>query len=63
MGAMEEFADLRLAQWAHMLGFGGYFSTKSRGYSTLGAFRAARIAYVRDQHPGWQPPDDQDPAR
>ncbi|WP_308208168.1 replication initiator [Actinomadura madurae] len=62
LGALEEFADLRLVQWAHMLGFRGHFSTKSRRYSTtLGALRAARIAYVREQHPGWQPPDDQDP--
>jgi hypothetical protein len=34
---------LRLAAWAHMLGFGGHFSTKSRVYSTtLGALRADR---------------------
>ncbi len=33
----------RLRRWAHMLGFGGHFSTKSRAYSTtLGAIRAAR---------------------
>jgi len=32
-----------LRRWAHMLGFGGHFSTKSRAYSTtLGALRAAR---------------------
>ncbi|GIL25713.1 replication initiator [Actinocatenispora comari] len=32
-----------LRHWAHMLGFGGHFSTKSRRYSTtLGALRAAR---------------------
>jgi hypothetical protein len=36
---------LRLGRWAHMLGFGGHFSTKSRRYSTtLGALRRARIA-------------------
>ncbi|MFG2020962.1 replication initiator [Actinomadura geliboluensis] len=62
LGALEEFADLRLVQWAHMLGFRGHFSTKSRRYSTtLGALRAARIAYVREQSPGWHPPGDQDP--
>ncbi|MFB4318121.1 replication initiator [Actinomadura sp. 21ATH] len=62
LGELEEFADLRLAQWAHMLGFRGHFSTKSRRYSTtLGALRQARIAYIREQDPGWQPPDDQDP--
>jgi hypothetical protein len=33
----------RLRAWAHMLGFGGHFSTRSRRYSTtLGALRAAR---------------------
>jgi hypothetical protein len=44
----------RLRRWAHMLGFGGHFSTKSRRYSTtLGALRAARRAWRRahlDQH-------------
>jgi hypothetical protein len=33
----------RLRRWAHMLGFGGHFSTKSRRYSTtLTALRRAR---------------------
>jgi hypothetical protein len=42
--------DLRLAAWAHMLGFGGHFSTKSRAYSTtLGALRADRAAYQHEQ--------------
>ena len=37
--------DLRLAAWAHMLGFRGHFSTKSRAYSiTLGALRADRAS-------------------
>ena len=41
-------AGLRLRKWAHMLGFGGHFSTKSRRYSTtLGALRRARISYAR----------------
>jgi hypothetical protein len=43
-------ADLRLAAWAHVLGFSGHFSTKSRTYSiTLGALRADRAAYQREQ--------------
>jgi hypothetical protein len=43
-------ADLRLAAWAHMLGFSGHFSTKSRTYSiTLGSLRADRAAYQREQ--------------
>jgi hypothetical protein len=38
----------RLRRWAHMLGFGGHFSTKSRRYSTtLGALREARITWQR----------------
>ncbi|HEY6276523.1 MAG TPA: replication initiator [Streptosporangiaceae bacterium] len=41
--------DLHLAAWAHMLGFSGHFSTKSRAYSTtLGALRAERAAYQRE---------------
>ncbi|HEX3781927.1 MAG TPA: replication initiator [Pseudonocardiaceae bacterium] len=41
----------RLRRWAHMLGFGGHFSTKSRRYSTtLGALRAARRDWQRTQH-------------
>ncbi|MFD4619662.1 replication initiator protein RepSA [Streptomyces bauhiniae] len=35
-----------LARWAHMLGFRGHFSTKSRGFSTtLGALRQVRADY------------------
>lgn len=47
---LDELADLRLIQWAHVLGFGGHFSTRSRHYSTtLGAIRADRADYVRDE--------------
>ncbi|GII94704.1 hypothetical protein Ssi02_49350 [Sinosporangium siamense] len=50
LGALEELADLRLVQWAHMLGFRGHFSTKSRRYSTtLGDLRAARADHMRDE--------------
>ncbi len=43
LGARPTLADLRLRKWAHMLGFRGHFSSKSRRYSTtLGALRAAR---------------------
>jgi Replication initiator protein, pSAM2 len=42
--------DLRLEAWAHMFGFSGHFATKSRTYSTtLGALRADRAAYQREQ--------------
>jgi hypothetical protein len=48
LGKLPELDDLRLTAWAHMLGFRGHFSTKSRRYSTtLGALRAARSQYQR----------------
>jgi hypothetical protein len=48
LGTRPNLAGLRLRKWAHMLGFGGHFSTKSRRYSTtLGALRRARVAYAR----------------
>jgi hypothetical protein len=48
----------RLQRWAHMLGFGGHFSTKSRRYSTtLTALRAVRKAFQRGEQP--QPPEPQ----
>jgi hypothetical protein len=47
LGACPGLAPLRLRKWAHMLGFGGHFSTKSRRYSTtLRALRRARVAYA-----------------
>ncbi|WP_069769933.1 replication initiator [Streptomyces sp. LUP30] len=50
LGARPELAELRLRAWAHMLGFRGHFSTKSRRYSTtLGALRAARADWRRAQ--------------
>ena len=46
LGELEEFAWLKLRQWAHMLGYGGHFSSKSRQYSTtLTAIRASRAEY------------------
>ncbi|MBW1599732.1 replication initiator [Streptomyces sp. JJ38] len=51
LGHLPEFADLKLWKWAHMLGFRGHFSTKSRRYSTtLGALRDQRRAWQRDRH-------------
>ncbi|MGV9303821.1 replication initiator [Nonomuraea sp. NPDC003727] len=48
LGALDELADLRLIQWAHMLGFRGHFSTKSRHYSTtMGDIRAYRTEHAR----------------
>ncbi|MEV7772821.1 replication initiator [Kitasatospora sp. NPDC086791] len=50
LGARPELAELRLRAWAHMVGFRGHFSTKTRKYSTtLGALRDARTAWRRAQ--------------
>ncbi|WP_349666516.1 replication initiator [Actinomadura xylanilytica] len=52
LSGISEFATLRLAEWAHMLGFRGHFSTKSRRYSTtLGALREARMMHNEREHP------------
>jgi hypothetical protein len=66
LAARPSLARLRLARWAHMLGFGGHFSTKSRRYSTtLGALRRARVAYAIRRRRGeilrldaWGRPED-----
>jgi hypothetical protein len=66
LGAHPSLATLRLRKWAHMLGFGGHFSTKSRRYSTtLGALRRARVAYAIRRRRGdalpldaWGRPED-----
>jgi hypothetical protein len=66
LGAHPELDGLRLRSWAHMLGFGGHWSTKSRRYSTtMGALRRARVAFakrrrVRDGVPldAWGRPED-----
>jgi hypothetical protein len=54
--------DLRLAAWAHMLGFRGHFSIKSRHYSTtFGALRAERAQHQRDHASTeilWPTPED-----
>ena len=47
LGGHPSLVGLRLRKWAHMLGFGGHFSTKSRRYSTtLGVLRRARMVYA-----------------
>jgi hypothetical protein len=66
LGARPSLARLRLRKWAHMLGFGGHFSTKSRRYSTtLGALRRGRVAFaIRRRHgqtiplDAWGRPED-----
>jgi hypothetical protein len=51
LGTDPALAALRLRQWAHMLGFGGHWTTKSRRYSTtMGALRRARANWTARQH-------------
>jgi hypothetical protein len=48
LGARPELEGLRLRAWAHMLGFRGHWSTKSRRYSTtFTVLRRARVAFAR----------------
>lgn len=43
LGDLEQYNDLNLRKWAHMLGFRGHFLTKSKAYSTtFGAIRGER---------------------
>ncbi len=52
LGAIPELESLRLRKWAHMLGFGGHFATKSRTYSTtFGALRQERADFNARQDP------------
>jgi hypothetical protein len=48
LGARDATGDPRLRRWAHMLGYGGHFLTKSRRYSvTFGQLRRARAEHRR----------------
>jgi hypothetical protein len=48
LGGRPELDGLRLRAWAHMLGFGGHWSTKSRRYSTtFTVLRRARLAFAK----------------
>jgi len=48
LGGLPELEGLRLRAWAHMLGFRGHWSTKSRRYSTtMGGLRRARVQYAK----------------
>jgi hypothetical protein len=66
LGGLPQLEGLRLRAWAHMLGFGGHWSTKSRRYSTtFGVLRRARMAFAkrrraRDGVPldAWGRPED-----
>jgi hypothetical protein len=68
LGGRPELDRLRLRAWAHMLGFGGHWSTKSRRYSTtMGALRRARVAFAKRRRAkdgvpldAWGRPEDDD---
>jgi hypothetical protein len=48
LGSAQATGDPRLRQWAHMLGYGGHFLTKSRRYSvTFGQLRRTRAEHRR----------------
>jgi hypothetical protein len=50
LGALPELEGLRLRPWAHMLGFRGHFSPRSRRYSTtLRCLRQARKDWRNDR--------------
>ncbi|WP_157251984.1 replication initiator [Nonomuraea typhae] len=50
LGTHNDLAHLNLTHWAHMLGFGGHFSTRSRHYGpTLAALRTARQDHVKHE--------------
>jgi hypothetical protein len=53
LGSRRSTGDPRFRQWAHMLGYGGHFLTKSRRYSvTFGQLRTARKDHRRrERHP------------
>lgn len=51
LGCREEYADLKLARWAHQYGYGGHFSTRSRRYSvTLASRRQQRRSWHDSQN-------------
>ncbi|MEV1068791.1 replication initiator, partial [Streptomyces sp. NPDC050263] len=52
-----QHTHLRLRQWAHMLGFRGHFSTRTRHYSTT-------LAHLRAERTAWRTgrPDTQTPT-
>jgi hypothetical protein len=53
LGDREELEGLRLRAWAHMLGFRGHWSTKSRRYSTtFTILRRARVTFAKRRRAG-----------
>jgi hypothetical protein len=59
LGDNPRLKRLRLRRWAHQLGFGGHWSTKSRRYSTtFTALRRARVANALARRHGTTQPLD-----
>ena len=66
LGGRPELERLRLRAWAHMLGFRGHWSTKSRRYSTtFTVLRRARVAFAKRRRASggvpldaWDRPED-----
>ena len=53
LGSPQATGDPRLRQWAHMLGYGGHFLTKSRRYSvTFAQLRRTRAEHRRLERQG-----------
>jgi hypothetical protein len=55
LGGRPGLGKLRLREWAHMLGFGGHFSTKSRRYSTTPGGAAAGPGRLCHPPSPWRP--------
>jgi hypothetical protein len=68
LGGRPELERLRLRAWAHMLGFRGHWSTKSRRYSTtFTVLRRARVGFAKRRRAkdgvpldAWGRPEDDD---
>ena len=59
LGSRHATSQQRFRAWAHMLGYGGHFLTKSRRYSvTFGQLRTARAEHRRAQY---HPDGERDP--
>jgi hypothetical protein len=68
LGGRSDLDGLRLQAWAHMLGFRGHWSTKSRRYSTtFTILRRARVTFAKRRRAkdgipldAWGRPEDGD---
>ncbi|MGW2862538.1 replication initiator [Streptomyces sp. NPDC001205] len=63
LATVKGLADLKIGKWAHMLGFRGHFSTKSRHYSTtLTTLREERRTWRKAQQDPPELEDNEQPA-